>query len=430
MTAGGDGLGLHCGEDSLIKESMRRVLLRLIPSLLVVLGLTASAQSFASERPVVAVFTLENDGAPIKTRALERLSDYIGAALTASGRYQVVPKSELKAALQTRKKASYKQCYAESCQIEIGKELAADKALAGTVARFGSRCIISLRIVDLKKATEEAAARAKGGCRQDDVLESLDKALALLTGAVQPTGAIQPAGAVQPAKTPKGGFFGSILGKPKTNVQTKGSALAVLPGTYNVPLGRAARRGRADALVTIVEFGDLQCPYCARAAKTLKQLEAAYGRDVRIVFKHNPLSFHPDALRAAEYTLAAGQQGKFWLMHDKLFENPKALKLKDLDRYALQVGLNLPMMKAYIGSGVPKARIQADQALAKRLGARGTPTFFINGQKLAGAQGLAQFKSLIDSQIAAARRLVASGVPRRDVYVRVTERGLNQAPKP
>ncbi len=145
-------------------------------------GLALPPVALAAERPVVAVFTLKSDGARIKARELDRLSDYIGAALTESGRYQVVPKSELKTALNAKKKASYKQCYAESCQIEIGKELAADKVLAGVVARIGSRCTITLKIVDLRKATEEAAARAKGKCGIDNVLESLDKALAKLTG--------------------------------------------------------------------------------------------------------------------------------------------------------------------------------------------------------------------------------------------------------
>ncbi len=136
----------------------------------------------AAPRPVVAVFALQSDGTHLKAKDLQRLSDYIGATLTASGRYQVVPKAELKAALNAKKKASYKQCYAESCQIEIGKELAAEKTLAGTVSRFGKRCIVTLRIVDLAKATQEAAGTGKGACTEDDVLTSLDTALAQLTG--------------------------------------------------------------------------------------------------------------------------------------------------------------------------------------------------------------------------------------------------------
>lgn len=145
-------------------------------------GFALPAAALAAQPPVVAVFTLKSDGAQIKTEELDRLSDYIGAALTESGHFQVVPKSEVRAALNAKKKASYKECYAESCQIEVGKELAADKALAGVVARIGSRCTVTLKIVDLRKATEETAARAKGECGSDNVLESLDTALGKLTG--------------------------------------------------------------------------------------------------------------------------------------------------------------------------------------------------------------------------------------------------------
>lgn len=176
-------------------------------------SLLAAALFFAplgvqAARPVVAVFALQSDGTALKAKDLERLSDYIGATLTASGRYQVVPKAELKAALNAKKKASYKQCYAESCQIEIGKELAAEKTLAGTVSRFGKRCIVTLHIVDLAKATQEAAGTGKGACTEDDVLTSLDAALAQLAG-----GALGPrttAPAVQKSPKVQGGDYGDL----------------------------------------------------------------------------------------------------------------------------------------------------------------------------------------------------------------------------
>ena len=89
----------------------------------------------------------------------------------------------------------------------------------------------------------------------------------------------------------------------------------------DVPSDSPAKGGKAGAKVTIVEWSDFQCPFCSRAAETVKQIEANYGRDIRLVYKHNPLPMHPNAPAAAEAALAAGKQGKFWEMHDKLFES-------------------------------------------------------------------------------------------------------------
>lgn len=137
-------------------------------------------------RPVVAVFGMQESGTRLKQADLDRLTDFIGAALTESGRYEVVPRDEVKAALNRQKADSYKQCYAQSCQIEIGKELAAEKSLAGTVSRFGKSCIVSLKIFDLAKSTQEAAGTADGPCGEDAVFSSVKAALAKLTGRSDP----------------------------------------------------------------------------------------------------------------------------------------------------------------------------------------------------------------------------------------------------
>ncbi|HET9752377.1 MAG TPA: thioredoxin domain-containing protein, partial [Myxococcales bacterium] len=101
------------------------------------------------------------------------------------------------------------------------------------------------------------------------------------------------------------------------------SAAAAPPGSdivYKVTLGEAPRKGDPEAKVTIVEWSDFQCPYCGRVMPTLREIEKAYGADVRFVFKNNPLPMHPDAPYAARAAVAAHRQGKFWPMHDKLFE--------------------------------------------------------------------------------------------------------------
>jgi protein-disulfide isomerase len=159
-------------------------------------------------------------------------------------------------------------------------------------------------------------------------------------------------------------------------------------------------RGNARAPVTIVEFSDFQCPFCSRAGPTLKQIEQTYGKDVRIVWKHQPLPFHPEALPAALAAEAARQQGKFWEMHDKLFENQRALSAASYEAWAKELGLDVGKFKAAMADPQVKERVLADQALGNKVGANGTPTFFVNGEKVVGAQPFEAFKAVIDRRLA------------------------------
>ena len=200
---------------------------------------------------------------------------------------------------------------------------------------------------------------------------------------------------------------------------------------FKVPVGESFAKGSANALVTIVEFSDFQCPFCSRANPTLAKVAEEYGDDVRVVFKHQPLPFHKDARLASKYALAAGQQDKFWPMHDKLFANPKALKEDQLKGYASELGLDQSKIDAYIESGAPEKMIQEDQALARKVGANGTPTFFINGKQLVGAQPFPAFKKVIDAELSAAKKLVAKGTKPSEVYAEVIKNGRStpKAPK-
>lgn len=197
---------------------------------------------------------------------------------------------------------------------------------------------------------------------------------------------------------------------------------------YKVPLGKSAVKGSAQALITIVEFSDFQCPFCSRVNPTMKKIEETYGKDVRIIFKQNPLPFHKDAGPAAQLALEARDQGKFWPMHDKLFENQRALSEADLLKYAKEVGLNVAKAKAALKSKKHQAEVDADQKLARSLGASGTPAFFINGRNLRGAQPFPAFKKVIDEELAKAKKLVAAGTPAAKVYEKAIEKGAT-APK-
>jgi len=197
---------------------------------------------------------------------------------------------------------------------------------------------------------------------------------------------------------------------------------------YKVPVGNSPAKGPADALVTIVEFSDFQCPFCGRVEPTIKQVVDTYGKDVRVVFKQNPLPFHQNAAIAAEASLAAADQGKFWELHEKMFANQTALERGKLEGYAGEIGLNDAKFKAALDSNKHKDVIDADQKLARDLGAAGTPSFFINGRNLRGAQPFAAFKTLIDEELEKAKKLVAAGTPRDQVYAKIIEHG-ETAPK-
>jgi len=206
------------------------------------------------------------------------------------------------------------------------------------------------------------------------------------------------------------------------------NARQVDPTVFKVPIDGSPTKGNADALVTLVEFSDYQCPFCSRADATVKQLQKDYGSKLRVVMKQNPLSFHPRAKPAALAAMAAGEQGKYWEYHEKLFANTKALEDADLEKYASELGLNVARWKADMGKPEFSAIIDRDQALAGKLGANGTPAFFINGRFLSGAQPIDNFKSLIDEELAKAEALTRSGTPANQVYANIIAKGVDAAP--
>jgi protein-disulfide isomerase len=191
-------------------------------------------------------------------------------------------------------------------------------------------------------------------------------------------------------------------------------------------------KGPADALVTIVEFSDFECPFCSRVGPTLKQLEKDYGNKLRIVWRNQPLPFHQSAMPAAQAAMEAFAQGKsekFWAMHDKLFENQKALSRADLEKYAGELGLDVNKFKAALDGNKHGEAIKADQELASTVGARGTPAFFINGRNLRGAQPVEKFKELIDDELKRVEKLKAKGVAPASVYATLMASAKEKPPE-
>ena len=183
-----------------------------------------------------------------------------------------------------------------------------------------------------------------------------------------------------------------------------GSPQAAAPGVeqkFDVQAGNAPAKGAKTAPVTIIEFSDFQCPYCGRAQSTLKQVLDRYPGKVRLVWKNQPLSFHPNAMPAAEAAMAAYEQGndKFWAMHDRLFTKQQELSPAYYEQVAKEIGLDVAKWKVSVESHSGQALIQADMSAGSAVGANGTPTFFINGKRLVGAMPFESFKQVIDEEL-------------------------------
>lgn len=212
------------------------------------------------------------------------------------------------------------------------------------------------------------------------------------------------------------------------DLEQKIDRLAARPATAQRPLGPDPRRaytlpvagspvkGPADAPITIVEFADYQCPFCARSEGLIAQALAAYPTQARFVYKHFPLTAsHPQALPAALAAAAAQRQGKFWEMHEILFANQRALSPEQIDGYAKQIGLDMKRFEADMESDAVKQQVEADRALARRAGVRGTPTVFVNGRLLQD-RTLDGFRALIDPLLTTAASATPGLTPgqRRD----------------
>jgi protein-disulfide isomerase len=160
----------------------------------------------------------------------------------------------------------------------------------------------------------------------------------------------------------------------------------------DIPVDGSPRRGPEGAAITIVEFSDFECPYCAKASEALTQIGLEYPEHVAIVFKNFPLSIHPTAEMAARAGFAAAKQGKFWEMHDTLFSvQGSPLDRERIRTMALGLGLDVDAFEKDMASSEATDAIQADRRLGEKLGVEGTPALFVNGRQLeAGTNELGQ----------------------------------------
>jgi protein-disulfide isomerase len=186
-------------------------------------------------------------------------------------------------------------------------------------------------------------------------------------------------------------------------LKTKSGGVKVMldPPRYTVPLLETDPvRGNPSAPVTIVEFSDYQCPFCSRVNPTLDLVRNTYGDKVRIVFKDFPLPNHLEAPKAAEAARCAGEQNKYWEMHDAMFANQRALAVPALKQTARTIGLNGGTFDSCLDSGKHAKFVTAGGELGNKMGVNSTPSLYINGRALVGAQPFEAFKQIIDEELA------------------------------
>jgi protein-disulfide isomerase len=279
-------------------------------------------------------------------------------------------------------------------EVEADTELAHSLGASGTPTFFinGALAVGAIPLADFKSRVDAARLRAK----------------ARLADGVAPAA-----------------LYESLIanGKLKQEVQLP---KAELP--RKIALDKASpRRGAKDPKVVIVEFADFQCPFCERAAATMNEVLAAYPDDVALVWMNEPMPYHPEALISAKAAMAAHQQGKFWEMHDLIFANRKAMSAEAYERWAALNGLDLARWRTDMSSARIAADIRSDQKEAERVGATGTPAFFLNGIAVHGAQDYLTFKAVIEEQIAKAILLQESGTSQAALYDAMVDANIKEA---
>lgn len=202
---------------------------------------------------------------------------------------------------------------------------------------------------------------------------------------------------------------------------------------YKMPVEGKPWKGAEHALVTIVESSEFQCPFCNRVNPTLAQILEAYKGKVKIVFHHNPLGFHPQAMNAAiashEAFVQKGSKG-FWTFHDKVFADQQALRRDGrafLEKVAGEVGLNMAKFKEALDKQTHKTLMEEQRKLSEKLGSRGTPGFFINGKIFSGARPFEQFKQKIDEELKKAEALVGKAGGIKKLYNYIIKDGKTEA---
>ena len=274
----------------------------------------------------------------------------------------------------------------------------------GAGLKLGAGLAAAAAAVWLAVAFGSGSGGPVGPADDSDEVASRGRASGSIPALLAPPGNPPPAGGgPDPARAGQPAAAAAQAGPSRSGTAEQGPPEAVIDRIMEV--GGAPVKGNPQAPVTVVAFSEFQCPFCARVRPTLDALLEAYPKDVRLVWKNLPLKFHEHAKLAAEAALAAHEQGKFWPMYERLFENQSALDPPALEQHAEAVGLDVERFRQALHDKRHLATVEADMQLAEEAGIRGTPSFYINRVPLTGAQPLEAFEDAVQDALARAKGL-------------------------
>lgn len=282
--------------------------------------------------------------------------------------------------------------------IERDHALAASLGVRGTPAYFinGRRIEGARPVDDFKKIIDEEIRKAEvllaKGVRAADLYDTLMK------DALAP----KPTAEKSPSKAAPGEAAGDPGDGPCERDPAK--VAPVSEEIEDVSVGTTQVKGPASAPITVVLFSDFECSFCGKVESTLHALEEQYPGKVRIAFRNHPLPSHDHARLAAKASLAANEQGRFWEYHDALFAHQDKLDRPSLEGYAQDLGLDMKRFRAALDGAALDAVLDADDEEASRLHLRGTPSAFVNGRQVLGAQPLEVFRATAEKALAAGTR--------------------------
>jgi len=175
---------------------------------------------------------------------------------------------------------------------------------------------------------------------------------------------------------------------------------ALLDAAVPLSLQGAPVKGPATAKITLAEFSDFECPYCAQAVLELEAIQKAFPNDVKLIYKQFPLAaIHGHAMLAAQAALAAHAQGKFWPLHDRMFANHTKLTRENILAWAKEFGCNMPKFTADLDSAKTKTQIARDLQQGEEAGVEGTPSIFVNGKHYNGSLALQPFSEMLRAEL-------------------------------
>lgn len=196
-------------------------------------------------------------------------------------------------------------------------------------------------------------------------------------------------------------LFAIIIAYQTYNLLNESESEAGKIRVYNVSVDNDPYLGSPDAKVTIIAFEDFECPFCVDAFPIIREITSIYGDQIQFVYRDFPIAeINSSSQKAHEAAECADDQGKFWLMHDKIYQNQDKLAVSDLKQHAIEIGLDVEIFNSCLDSGKSIAEVEKDRTDGLVVNVRGTPTWFINGVQLEGVIPLDIFKEIIDFYLA------------------------------